>query len=60
VTLSGDVNGEYLIEEVLADGMLVTRPDSSAAAIRRRLEVEAISDEEFERELGDLPQDDEA
>lgn len=59
VTLAGDLNGEYLVEEVLDDGRLVIRPDTSADAIRRRLGVEPVSREEFERDLGHLPQDDE-
>ena len=59
VTLAGDLSGEYLVEEVLDDGRLVIRPDTSAEAIHRRLGVEHVSREEFERELGHLPQDDE-
>jgi hypothetical protein len=59
VTLAGDLSGDYLIEEVLEDGRLVIRPDTSADAIRRRLGVEPASREEFEREFGHLPQDDE-
>jgi hypothetical protein len=55
VTLAGDLSGEYLVE----DGRLVIRPDTSAEAIRRRLGVEPISRQEFERELGHLPHDDE-
>lgn len=59
VTLAGDLSGGYLVEEVLDDGRLVIRPDTSADAIRRRLGVEPVSGKEFERELGHLPQDDE-
>ena len=59
VTVAGDLSGEYLVEEGLEDGRLVIRPDPSADAIRRRLGVEPISPEEFERELGHLPQDNE-
>jgi hypothetical protein len=59
VTLAGDLSGEYLVEEVLEDGRLVIRPDTSADAIRRRLGVESVSPEEFEREFGQLSQDDE-
>lgn len=59
VTLAGDLNGEYLVEEVLEDGRLVIRPDTSAEAIHRRLGVEPVSREEFDRELGYLPQDNE-
>jgi len=59
VTLAGDLSGEYLVEEVLEDGRLVIRPDTSADAIRRRLDVQPVSREEFESELGHLPQDNE-
>lgn len=59
VTLAGDLSGDYLVEEILDDGRLVIRPDTSAEAIHRRLGVEPVSREEFERELGHLPQDDE-
>ncbi len=54
VTLAGDLSGEYLVEEVLDDGRLVIRPDTSAEAIHRRLAVEPVSREDFEREFGDL------
>jgi hypothetical protein len=53
------VSGEYLVEQVLEDGRLVIRPDTSAEAIRRRLGLESVSRAEFERELARLPQDDE-
>jgi len=59
VTLAGDLSGEYLVDEVLEDGRLVIRPNTSADAIRCRLGVDPVSREEFERELGHLPQDDE-
>lgn len=59
VTLAGDLSGEYLVEEVLDDGRLVIRPDTSVEAIHRRLSVDPVSGEEFEREFGHLPQDDE-
>ena len=58
VTLAGDLSGEYLVEEVLGDGRLVIRPDTGAQAMRRRLDVEPVSREELERQLGHLPQDD--
>jgi hypothetical protein len=48
VTLTGDLNGEYLVDEQLPDGSVVIRPDTSAAAMRRRLGLEQISAEEFE------------
>jgi hypothetical protein len=59
VTLAGDLNGDYVVDERLGDGRLVIRPDTSAEAINRRLGVEPISAEEFEQHFGHLPTDDE-
>ena len=59
VTLSGELSGEYLVDEVLDDGRIVLRPDTSAAAIRRRAGLAPVSDEEFEDAFGHLPTDDE-
>lgn len=63
VTLGGDMSGEYLLDEVLEDGRVVLRPDTSAEAINRRLGVQAISGEEFADFLAAnpdmLPADDE-
>ncbi|HWD69122.1 MAG TPA: hypothetical protein VG293_02945, partial [Solirubrobacteraceae bacterium] len=59
VTLAGDLNGDYVVDERLDDGRLVIRPDTSAEAINRRLGVEPISAEEFEQHFGHLPTDDE-
>ncbi len=52
-----EVAGDYVLDERLEDGSLVLRPDTSAAAIRKRLGSEPISDEEFERHFGHLPTD---
>jgi hypothetical protein len=52
VTLAGDLNGDYVVDERLDDGRLVIRPDTSAEAINRRLGVEPISPEEFEQHFG--------
>ncbi len=57
ITLAGDLIGEYLVEEILDDGRLVIRPDTSAPAMRRRLGLEQISPEEFEQQFGHLPTD---
>jgi len=57
VRLSGELSGEYLVDEVLEDGRVVLRPDTSAVAIRERGGLEAVSDEEFERAFGHLPSD---
>ena len=60
VTLAGDLSGEYLVEGFLEDGRLVIRPDTRAEAIHRRLDVEPVPREEFEAELGYLPQGNES
>lgn len=57
VKLSGELSGEYLIDEVLDDGRIVLRPDTSAAAIRQRAGLEQVSDEEFEDAFGHLKTD---
>lgn len=57
--LTGDVNGEYVVDEILADGRLVVRPDTSAEAIYRRQRSRPVTAEEFEQHFGDLPTDDE-
>lgn len=59
VTLAGDLAGEYVVDEELADGRLVIRPDTSAAALNRRMGVKPISAPEFEEHFGHLPTDDE-
>lgn len=58
VSVSGaGLEGKYVLEESREDGSLVLRPDTSIDAIRRRLDVEPVSDEEFETLFGDLPTD---
>ncbi len=64
VTLSGDVTGEYVVEEERPDGRLVLMPDVSWTAIRERMGAgEPTPDEsaEFWREYGShmLPPDSE-
>ena len=59
VTVAGDLTAEYVVDEVLDDGRLVIRPDTSAGAIRRRLGAEPVSREEFDELFDDLPVDDE-
>lgn len=57
VTLSGDVNGDYVVEDRQPDGRLVLVPDTSIAAIRKRLGTRAMTSqesEEFWREYGPL------
>jgi len=59
VRLSGELSGEYVVDEVLEDGRVVLRPDTSAAAIRERAGLESVTDDEFERVFGHLPSDSE-
>jgi hypothetical protein len=57
VTLAGDIDGEYVVEEQLPDGRLVLRPDTSVEAIRRRTGSRPMSAEEFDMHFGHLPTD---
>jgi hypothetical protein len=59
ITVAGDLKGDYVVDEVLDDGRLVIRRDTSADAIRRRQGLEPISPTEFEQQFGHLPTDDE-
>jgi hypothetical protein len=59
VTLSGDINGEYLVKDEGPDGEITLVPDTSIAAVRQRLGTEPMTAEEFEQHFGDLPTDDE-
>jgi len=60
LTAVGEFAGEYVVDEELTDGRLVIRPNTSAAAMRRRLDAEPVSDEEFQQlvdDYGILPSD---
>jgi hypothetical protein len=64
LTVVGERAGEYVVDEELADGRLVIRPETSAAAMNRRTGVEPISPDEFNTFLAEhgeqmLPADDE-
>jgi hypothetical protein len=59
VTLSGDIAGEYLVEDRRPDGRLVLVPDTSANAVLARHGAKSLSTEDFERHFGDLPIDNE-
>lgn len=60
VTMSGDIEGDYLIEAACTDGRLVIAPDTSAQAILERLDHEPATPAEFEATYGPLkPSDDE-
>ncbi len=59
VTLSGDITGDYLVEDRRRDGRLVLVPDTSADTILTGYGAKPLSAEDFERHFGDLPTDDE-
>jgi hypothetical protein len=66
VTVSGDLNGEYIVEEIREDGSAVLRPDlgekqgvTSYPAIVARAPGRPLTAVEFEEHFGDLPTDDE-
>jgi hypothetical protein len=59
VTVSGDIVGEYIVDEREPGGGLRLVPDTSIAAIRGRLGTEPMTPAEFDRHFGDLPTDDE-
>lgn len=59
VTLSGDIVGEYVVENRSADGRLVLVPDLSVKAILARHGERPMSAEDFQRHFGDLPTDNE-
>lgn len=54
---TGDVDGDWIVDEELSDGRLVIRPDTNAAAIRRRTGLEQIGSDEFAEHFGHLPID---
>jgi hypothetical protein len=57
VTLSGDIDGEYVVVEQGEDGELTLAPDLSIAAIRKRTGTRAPTpkeSEDFWREYGPL------
>ncbi|HEY7961590.1 MAG TPA: hypothetical protein VID29_06695 [Solirubrobacteraceae bacterium] len=59
VTLSGDIAGEYVVEDRRPDGRLVLAPNLSVEAILARHGERPMSAESFERHFGGLPTDDE-
>ena len=48
VTLSGDIAGEYVVEDQRPDGRLVLAPDTSTAAIRARGESRRLTESEWQ------------
>jgi hypothetical protein len=59
VTLSGDLSGDYLVEELRPDGRVVLRPDLSVKAILSRHDERELTPHEFEEHFGELPIDSE-
>lgn len=57
VTLTGDISGDYVVEDHRADGRLVLRPDISVTAILARHGERELTGEEFEQHFGHLPTD---
>ncbi|HEX4116778.1 MAG TPA: hypothetical protein VHY18_12990 [Solirubrobacteraceae bacterium] len=58
VTLSGDLSGDYVIEDRRPDGRVLLRPDLSVKAMLARHGERALELlEEFEQHFGALPTD---
>ena len=57
VTLSGDLSGDYVVEEQRPDGRVVLRPDSGLKAILSRHDERPLRADEFEHHFGKLPTD---
>jgi hypothetical protein len=57
VKLTGDLSGDYVVEDQRPDGRLVLRPDLSVAAILARHGERELTAEEFDGHFGHLPTD---
>jgi hypothetical protein len=57
VTLSGDLSGDYVVEDRRPDGRLVLRPDSSVKAMLAHHDERELAPDEFEQHFGKLPTD---
>jgi hypothetical protein len=62
VTLSGDIEGDYLVADQGPGGELRLVPEypseqTSIAAIRKRTGTRPLSPAEFDRHFGELPRD---
>lgn len=57
MTLSGDLNGRYVVTEKRPDGELTLVPDTSVSAIRERQGTKPMQPDQFEEIFGDLPTD---
>lgn len=57
VTLSGDLSGDYLVEELRPDGRVILRLDLSVQAMLSRRGERELTPAEFEQHFRDLPTD---
>jgi hypothetical protein len=57
VTLSGDLSGDYLVEELRPDGRVILRPNLSVKAMLSRHDERELNPDEFERHFADSPTD---
>ncbi len=57
VTLTGDLSGDYVVEDRRADGRVLLRPDLSEKAMLARHGERKLNPEEFEQHFGQLPTD---
>ena len=57
VTISGDLSGDYVVEDQRPDGRLLLRPDLSVNAMLARHGERRLTPEEFEQNFGQLPTD---
>lgn len=57
VTLSGDLSGDYLVEELRPDGRVVLRPDLSVKAILSRHHERELTPDEFAQWFAESPTD---
>ena len=59
VRLSGDLSGDYVVEDHRPDGRVVLRPDLSVKAMLARHGEHRLTPEEFEQHSGQPPTDEE-
>jgi hypothetical protein len=57
VTLSGDLSGDYVVEDRRPDGRVVLRPDLSVKAVLSRQGERELTPDEFEQHFRELPTD---
>ena len=57
VTLSGDLSGDYVVEDRRPDGRLVLRPELSVRAMLARHGERELAPEKFAQRFGELPTD---